>query len=329
MVERLSREGETLDPSVLRMLLERGDFNDDVLRMLNKENITGFQELLFEALRKGDTLAEIEIIKTLARLNPVFLREKLHETDLPLWMFVFCLRELGINGSAVGRSDLSREILAANLYTLDRVGEVIGGNEFHAICAMEDPDHNKDMVPLFPLFEPTLAGPDSTARRAIVALMRTFGEKVRRSGKSYILEKGSECCPVLLGLTTDKTRFRLGEPVTVSLVETARADSVWLCLKGNMKWRIGKAGWPPDQFSLEVDSFFGKFDNVDLPREDFHLLHAGETFLTQEDVTMCFDRPGHYQFQAMKLYPHDGGSVGIDAWTGTVFSSLVQIEIYD
>jgi hypothetical protein len=328
-VERLAKAGARFDVELLRKLLEDGSvyMRDQLLSMVDRSNVAGVQDLLFGFLIQDGPEAEQKLIETLARHAPAFLRKQLERHELQPWKLIPCLRELGINGSAVGKSDFPAKILSANPYTLRFVGEVVGGNEFWGVIAMGEPEGHREWEPLFPLFSSTLKGQDTPIRRLVVALMRTFGKKVVRSGETYrVVETERPMpCPVGLTLSTEKKRYRLDEPVSVKVTETARADGTWMAMKGSLGWHVER----PDHSATMTGGFFHEFKDVDLPREEFREGRKAEVRVTEVNLTSYFNVPGNYRLSAKKLYPHDGGSHGIDAWTGVAFSGTIEIEIVE
>jgi hypothetical protein len=324
-IKKLAKAGMILDPETLRDLFESGSqyMRDDLLAMVSADNISGVQDLLFEFLTADQAEAQQEIIDTLAKQAPSFLKRKIADSKLPFWTLIPCLQALGINGSAVGKPDYPKDILSASSYTLRFVGEMIKGNEFWGVLAMDEPDKHKEWQPLFPLLEPTLRGPDSPIRRLTVALMRTFGWKVKRSASAYKLGKSGEVAPVRIEIAVEKKKFRLSEPVIVTISEIAQLDGVTMALEGPFGWKVDR----PDKSVTMTGGFFHEFKDVELPRDKFAKLRKQAVKKTTKDISSWFDLPGRYRLSFKKLYPHDGGSHDLDAWTGMVFSRPIEIEV--
>jgi hypothetical protein len=324
-IKKLAAAGMILDPETLKDLFESGSpyMRDDLLSMVSKDNVSGVQDLLFEFLTADKVEAEQETIDTLAKHAPGFLKRKLEDSKLPFWTLIPCLQALGINGSAVGKPDYPRQILSANPYTIRFMGEMVKGNEFWGVLAMDEPDKHKEWQPLFPLLEPTLRGPDTPIRRLTVALMRTFGWKVARSAKAYKLGKSGQTPPVRIEIAVEKKKFRLSEPVIVTISQIAEVDGVTMALEGPIGWKVER----PDKSATMTGGFFHEFKEVDLERSKFKRLRRQAVKKTTRDISSWFDLPGRYRLSFKKLYPHDGGSHDLDAWTGMVFSEPIEIEI--
>jgi len=328
-VKRLVKEGAGFEPQILRELITECSAyaREDFFKMINRDNISALQDKLFEFLMQKKPADEQRLIDILAGLAPEYLKDQLSRQDLPFWKLIPCLQALKIDGREVGRPDFSAEIMEVSPYTLRQLGEVLDGNEFYGILAMDAPLKNSDWEVLFPLLEPTLAGADTPIRKMIVALMRTFGRQVTRSNKTYCLARPGQRRPkpITLEILTSKKRFRLDEPVSITIKEIARLDRAWISLEGELGWAFDR----PDKTWMGSGGFFHVFKNAGVAREKHRRLKKGEVVQTEQVMTSSFDVPGVYQVKARKLYPHDGAAHGIDSWTGVVFSKPIEIEIYE
>jgi hypothetical protein len=328
-IKRLVKEGVKFEARVLRGLISECSAyaREDLYKMIDRDNISAVQDKLFEFLQQKEPADEQKLIDILAGYAPEFLKDQLSRQDLPFWKLVPCLQALKIDGQAVGRPDFSAEIIKVSPYTLRQLGEVLEGNEFYGILAMNAPLKNTDWEVLFPLMEPTLAGADTPIRKMIVALMRTFGRQVTRSKQTYRLAGASRRLskPITLEILTNKKRYRLDEPVSITINEIARLDRAWISLEGELGWAFER----PDKGWMGSGGFFHVFKNAGVAREKHRRLKKGEVVQTEQTMTSYFDVPGVYQVKARKLYPHDGGAHGLDSWTGVVFSEPIEIEIYE
>ncbi|MBW1807092.1 MAG: hypothetical protein JRJ87_02785 [Deltaproteobacteria bacterium] len=329
VVRRLVKQGVGFAPQVLRELITKCSpyARQEFFKMIDRENISALQDKLFEFLKQKKPADEQKLIDILARFAPEYLKDQLSRQDLPFWKLIPCLQALKIDGRAVGRSGFSAEIIRVSPYTLRQLGEVLNGDEFYGILAMAAPLKNSDWEVLFPLLEPTLAGADTPIRKMIVALMRTFGRQVSRLKKTYHLAQTDQRSPkpIALEILTGKRKFRLDEPVSITIKEIAQLDRAWISLEGELGWAFDR----PDKTWVSSGGSFHVFKNAGVALEKHHRLKKGEVVQTSQVMTSFFDVPGVYQVKARKLYPHDGGAHGLDSWTGVVFSEPIEIEIYE
>jgi len=328
-IKRLVKEGVKFEARVLRELISECSAyaREDLFKMIGRDNISAVQDKLFDFLKQKEPADEQKLIDILAGYAPEYLKDQLSRQDLPFWKLIPCLQALKIEGQAVGRPDFSAQIIKVSPYTLRQLGEVLEGNEFYGILAMNAPLKNTDWEVLFPLMEPILAGADTPIRKMIVALMRTFGRQVTRSKKAYRLAGADQRPPkpITLEILTKKKRYRLDEPVSITIKEIARLDQARISLEGQLGWAFDR----PDKTWMGSGGFFHVFKNAGVARKMHRRLKKGEVVQTQKIMTSNFDVPGVYQVKARKLYPHDGGAHGLDSWTGVVFSEPIDIEIYE
>jgi hypothetical protein len=327
-------ETHVFDAQGVLQLVEKSGGSElrSVWHWITTENIVGIQDLLYSWVQEGDLAGGFrESVKILAELSPEYLKKKLREEELPRWILISCLAQLGINGSDVGREDFSTGLLSKNLdpHTLRCFDDFIEeGNVFFASSALDSPDRHADWKAGFPLFEPILAGANSPQRRFTVALFRTQGVPVVREGDGYVphYDQAPSGCPVELGISAVSNRFVLGNPVRIAVIERAVKDEGSFCFKGDLVWTVSSDRW----------SGSASFDNkiwaeVDVPKEAMVVLKRGmENRAVVEIPSRRFDRPGTYRITVRKCYPHDGESLGLDAWTGMAFSTNdVVIEVVD
>ena len=206
------------------------------------------------------------------------------------------------------------------------MSELYQGKDFQALCAMMRPEDNEDWETTFPLLVPLLAAPDTPTRKVAVALMRTFGKDVRRKGGGYVLIPNKERvrCPVTLQLEA-VGEFKMVRPMNIIVRETATRDEKAFSVKGSI-------GWTFDGYKLGTSMSagpFGIWDEVKIPRTDFIGLKKDQEFKSTHDVSSYLDRPGKYKVSVRKCYPHDGGDLGLDAWTGAAFSETIEIEVVE
>ncbi|MFC1703323.1 hypothetical protein ACFL1E_00875 [Candidatus Omnitrophota bacterium] len=344
-IERLALQGEFFDDTNLRQLLKEGSSYQrmELLAMVDAKNIKSVEDILFDWIMEEErNLGEQESIEILADLSPEYLRKQLSNRKIPFWKLIPCLQALEINGSDVGKEDFSPEILALDPYTISNIGEVYSGKDFHGICAMDyiqELESDFDVIwgysrerekwkTALPLFEPLLKKPDSPIRRLVVALMRTYGLTVVREGDGYVVDrsKTSASPPVRLEIEAPKEPFQLGDSLKqLRVKETAIADGAWFSFNGSLSWAVRE----DDGGTAGGGGTFGIFENVDIPKDKFVQLEEGQTFYSSDSLGWSMSRPGRYYASVSKVYPHDGASVGLDAWTGTVFSNTVEIEVVE
>ena len=324
ILDRLAEAGKGFTTEELVNLLKTSDelSREDLLRYVNSGNVAACQEIIFGWISQD--WAWDESTKVLARLAPDYLKGQLRKRDLPFWVLIPCLQELHINGRAVGRRDFATSVLNSNPYTLRMIGEVITGDSFSAVLAMENPTGNSDWRTAFPLLDKLLAGPDCQARRLMVAVMRTFGENVKRAGKGYIRISGGAKprSPVRIELVAPKGPLKVGKPIRMTVKEIGQVSGAWISFKGEIAQSVeGRQG------AISSGGGFGLWADTRAPRRDFIKLRKGLVHTSTNDIGSFIERPGVYQVRMQKIYPHDGGSVGLDAWTGVVFSKPVQVTV--
>lgn len=327
-IERLSSHKQILKKEELVHLLKHGTpyQREELLQMVNSSNINSCQDIIFSWLMEKEPEAEQEAIEVLAKLCPDYLKKQLRKKELPFWVLIPCLQELGINGSDVGKKDINPDVLALTPYTIRDAGEVFRGEEFEGICAMEEPEEHKDWFTACSLLEPLLKGPDNSTRRLVVGLMRTCGLEVKREDPNfYVVNRRKKVLsPVKLKLVAHKRTWRLDKPINLTVKEVGLTDGVWFCFKGELVCTVES-----EESSTSEGDFFGVWDEVDLPRDAFVRLKKGQIVRSSQDISSLIDEPGKYKVTVKKVYPHDGGSVGVDSWTGVTFSNSVEIEVLE
>lgn len=257
-IRRLREHGEVFDGETLVHLLTSGGRyqRDDLLHMVTEKNIDLCRGILFRCLMEKDPDPELETMTVLATLCPEYFKRRLRTHDMPFWKLIPCLQKLGLNGSAVGKKDYSRSVLELHPHFIERVGAVVRGELFDGVSAMEDPEQHETWAEGFPLLIPILSRPDCPTRRLVVALFRSFGVPVRRDGSKCVadLTAAREVPPIRLRVELTERAYSLGNPVTISLVETATAGKGWLCFEGKLGWSvIAKDDWTGSVRSNEIE----------------------------------------------------------------------------
>jgi len=193
------------------------------------------------------------------------------------------------------------------------------------VSAMEAPEQNDDWRQTFPLLDNIIAGKDSPARRQFVALMRTFGENVRRSGAGYKRIPGGAVpkCPIRIELAAQRGAYKLGTPIRITVKEIGQVNGAWICFNGEIEESLeGPIGIMYTGGGGSED-----FANTRAPKRDFTKLKKGSVHTFTDDPSFSIERAGVYKVSLKKTYTHDGASVGLDAWTGVAFSEPVQITV--
>ncbi|MCX7003020.1 MAG: hypothetical protein NTV22_07075 [bacterium] len=288
-----------------------------MLGMLNTTNIVVCQDTLFETLRADPHWNEKSVAR-LAALCPDYLKERLRQDDVPLWLAIVCYRALGINGQAVGKQDMPREYLAMNDYSLREIGNLLRGDLFSACCALNNPRILPEWRARLPLLEPLLSSTDGPPRRVLVALMRTLGVPLTRASNGYVanLTAPAQPGPVTLRLEAATNVVRLGDPVRLTLVEAARAGNYAFCISGQCSWAVASRSG-----ETSTGGAFGLWNNVALPRAAFVQISTAMCVRSEHEIGHVIRAPGVYKVRVSKTYPHDGLAAGVDAWTGVAYSS--------
>ncbi len=328
-IDKLRERGVAFKDEDLIQLLENGSKyqRNELLGMITPTNIDLCKTILFAWLMEEGTTPEHKTTKTLAMLSPSYLKDQLRKHEMPFWRLVPCLQELGINGSAVGKTDFSQEVLSLGPFILSNIGAVFCGKEFHGSLAMENPERNKNWLVAFPLLEPILSRADSSTRRLVVALFRTFGVPVKRDGVKYVAFFGKEPVskPVQLELEVPKVVFSFGKPINLTLKETAVTDRGLFSFQGKLGWTVeSDHGW-----SIMSGGAYRIWDNVNLSRDKFVQLEKGSIVTSQHNIDSFIKRPGSYKVSVRKVYPHDGQCIDIDSWTGVIFSNEIEITVFE
>ncbi len=320
----LLRNGGTLDEQTLLTLLGTAgrELRGDLLRLVTAANIAACRNLLWAWVVEDEPAVDDALFDTLARLAPEFVKARLREQDLPFWKTIPLLQKLGINGSAIGRADFPPGTLALRQHTLFGVAAWFRGDGFLALMAMQDPTRNSEWRAAFPLLAPKLADVDTPARRQLVALMRTFGVPLTRVGSVYRADLAAPTVPppLELVLRAPGAPCHIDERCPLEIDEVGHSEA-WVSLVGDVVL-IRQIGNETAFSGGQVDEkrAFGP----DAPRSEFVLLQPGDRRTTP--TTIRFERPGRYRVSAHKGYYRDGGSVGLDAWTGEVFAVPIEIE---
>jgi len=269
-------------------------------------------------------------IDILARLAPDFFKAQLETYNLPFWKLIPCLGALGINGSDIGKANYSEELLSVNVSYLRGISRFIDGDLSFAEQVLEGPRHFPGCEHALPFLEPLLTGDDTPSRRLAVALFRTLGVPVERVGDGYVAryDEAPVPCPVELELEEIKAVFVQGEPIRFILKERATNGSMVFSFHGVSCFYIRYENRSTSQVG-EFDQ--GMWDNVVLSKEEFVELKEG--MVEENEQTFPADRfrkPGNYRISVRKCYTHDGGSIGIDAWTGMAFSDqTITIKVVE
>lgn len=158
-----------------------------------------------------------------------------------------------------------------------------------------------------------------------VALMRTFGVAVTRSGKAYSATLGGAPAPppIALELRAAASSVRADGELPIEIVETATSSGVWLSYAGTVSWN---ARWSESGASMWDDGPRAPFaDEGSVPRSEFVSLATGDRRSSVYPIRL--GHPGHYKLTANKVYYRDGGGAGLDAWTGAVVSAPIEIDV--
>lgn len=269
-------------------------------------------------------------IEVLARLAPGYFKAQLETHDLPFWKLIPCLGALGINGSDIGKEDHREELLSLDMSCLRGMDRLLDGDLSFAKKVLESPQHFPGCEDALPFLEPLLAGDDTPSRRLAVALFRTLGVPVERIGDGYVAryDNAPAPCPVELELKEIKSVFVQGEPVRFTLKECATSSGPYISFRGRTIFFFRYEG----RSTSWIGGFDqGMWDNVVLPKEEFVELKEG--MVEENEQTFPADRfrkPGNYRISVRKCYTHDGGSIGIDAWTGMAFSDqTITIKVVE
>ncbi|MHC5035907.1 MAG: hypothetical protein ACYTHM_01195 [Planctomycetota bacterium] len=326
-IDRLASRGKGFEDMKLAKLLKDGSpyQRDDLLKMVTFDNIDSVKDILFGWLLEEEPEPEQQTIEKLASLCPDFLKGKLKEMDWPFWKVIPCLQELKINGSAVGKKDYPPEILRLSPYLIRNVGQLFQGNDFHAEGALKHPQWNQKWVGALPLMDPLLEKPDGPIRRIAVAVMRTYGRTLKREGEKYVVVPGDGPAkpPIRIQAVATKETYRMRKPIKFSLEEIAQTPGVWFAFRGQWLWCVTDL----KSKSSTSSGTAGSFEKVNIPKEEYVQLTKGKVVRSKLDLRDYVEAPGKYKIEFKRIYHHDGGSVGLDAWTGAVYAKPIVIVV--
>lgn len=320
MLGELLKHPDSLTGSEVAELLLKGGANNfySLRPLITDRNIGALRALLFDFLRDTGAAGPYkQLIETLVELDPDYFKERfLASHDFPLWKLLPCLKALDMNGSDLGMADFPEEVFSVSHNRLLGISYILAGNLFYVSFPLCHPNtrHCVDFKAALPLLEPLLKEKDSPKRRACVALFRTYGVPVKRTGGMYVphYSEAPASCPVKLELRMERTTYKLGEEVEFVLKETATMEDVDFSFEGKLLPTLHFVGHWHSPKSLNQNVW----DDVALPRDRFTLLEKGAARKRELKLFRKIDRPGTYRITLKKCYLHDGGEHGLDAWTG-------------
>jgi hypothetical protein len=327
VMAKLAESGDTVTDEELIKRLKSDDLlvRSEAYRQINKTNITTVQDILFncivdDACEEGPTA-----IRALAEHSPDYFKSKLKASDLPFWKLIPALQALKITLASIGKDNLPESMLSLSPMVVYSAGDIYQGAKYanvHMIPALQKQDESEWKKAL-PLLSPLLSEPDSEKRRMAVAIIRTYGVILKKQDGKYVVEgslSDTNPPPVEIKVETTQPTYKIGQPIKVKITETALSDGTWISRKGEFEWMwdYGNAGG-------------GLFDigkKSELPKEQFIELKKGQTFTSEVDLHWFIEqRPGAYKMHAIKAYPYDGDSIGLDAWTGAISSNVFEIKL--
>ncbi len=326
----LNAQDEALSDEALVDLIKRTAWygQDTVLEQVNAGNIDACREaLLGWLLADEDGHTADDVIRKLADLAPEWLEGRLRETELPNRYLIPTLQALGINGSAVGREDVSPELLELDVSLLGNVETVISGDVSHVAGIIEDwvdggwcyRGSEDEWRTAAPLLVPALQDAATPQRRAIQTIIGTLGFTVDPDGPS--LKPLSP--PIELSIELVMPEPSVKGPVVLRLVETATRSVGHVCLDGPAEWSLET----PQYWTSRGPGTWDMWEDPGPARDRFVALRAGETRTTELDISDAVEGPGKYVIGAIKYYPYIGSEHGLDAWTGAVWADAIEFTV--
>ena len=321
------------DAAVLRQAIERGAPVTIAHAAINADNIAVLQEPIFARLTSpGEDYADYDMLRSLARYAPEFCKEKLRQGNYAFDVELPLLGALKINGSAVGRPDYPQAMFKANAAIVQQIGQMIRGETFGTFAlewAMERGDYRADWEALAPLLSPMLASADAPQRRVAAAFLRTLGYSVRRDGQRFIYDAAAppSRVPVAVSITPPPGPLLLGQRWKAAYLQTAGEKPVTLISSGRkVRWRIRPADTSSANGETETSMWQGSWTTPS--SQGVLQIAPGESAADEFDLgATLFKAAGRYRIILSVTYMDAGEAADVDAWTGTVNSEPIEVEV--
>jgi hypothetical protein len=328
--EAINAQGEHLSDEDLAEAIKQTPWygQDTILAQVNAGNIDACRDALFGWLLDDETdYTDDDVIAKLAELAPEYLQERLRDTDLPFWYFIPALKALGINGAAVGKDDISPDILELEADSLSDVGAVVEGDVSDVASIIRHWSEGgwcsqgtaEEWRTALPLLVPALQTAGTSQARAIRTIMGTLGHTLGADG--VMLEPAPPPVEPTIELVTPKPT--VGGPVVLRLVETTLRPGVVLCTERVAEWSVET----PSYWTTRGPGTHDMWEEPEPARDRFIELQAEETRSAELDISDAVETPGTYKIGVLVYYPYRGSEYGLDAWTGAVWADVLEFTV--
>lgn len=329
------------EDELITMIKQKVNIEDNIraLEYLKQNATERVQNILYtwviQGYHENNSMSLIAIRGQKARLllnryARRYVKDKLRKTKQPFWIMIPWAKEISMSDKELRRKEIADGVLSLSDTELKYLTEIAQADRTAPAVSSPILFHAYSRHGLV-LLTYILEEPDSPLRRLVIALLRSHAIAVEKENISATDPSCYAAVPVKIRLEIRKNVVKRGRPFVITIKEIFKDDSQGLISrKGEYIWSFSKKD--SKDAPLYTDGIIPDLWYATcLEQEDFETIVPGKENAREFDLQAALSSipalKGMFTMRAIKIYPHDGHDLNINAWTGFVVSNTLEISI--